>query len=138
MKKTLFVFTLSLLITLFIGCFANSPSHHVFQSDTWYYVNRGYPAYAGVALKDSMLPFPLVKAPFISIPEENGTLFMKVIDLSIFLPFLIILNEAINYLVSKIVKSHIKNKSWNLFFTLGPIFFLFLALFVYFGWFSRI
>lgn len=131
----------SLLITLFIGCFYNSPSDKdkFYEGNNWYYLNRGYPKpWSGVASLEYQAVFPQVKMPFLKMYDDNGAQLFKIVDLEVVFPyfaFICLIMYLPYYIFSRAVA---ENKSLSIFLHGTNIILVLLLFFIYFFWFPRI
>lgn len=137
-KATILTLGIAFIICFFLGSFANAPKtmDQSFDGKYWYYINRGYPvAWAGIALTNSQIEFPLVKMPFLT-RNNDGKEFVKIIDLKIFTPLLLI-TFFLSYLPAFIfAKAVNENKHLLIFFVIVNVIVLAIALFIYFSVFS--
>lgn len=139
LKAFILAFQIAFMSCFFIGIFHNYTRIEKFTSDSWYYINRGYPIpWAGVSKSSLSLDFPIIKAPFLT-REFYGNTHTKIIDLAIFLPlFIIVLIAAypIGFILSKAVE---ENKFLNIIILIPSYILLTLGcIFFYFFWFPRI
>ena len=140
-KAAILATILALVLTLFIGIFANAPANmdKSFSGKYWYYINRGYPEpWAGLALTESKVDFPLVRVPFLSTEDGRGKRLVKIIDLSRFIPIFIVtflISYVPSYIFSKAVD---ENKKLFPFLVVLNVALFAILLFIYFSWFSRI
>lgn len=139
LKAFILAFQIAFIFCFFIGIFWNHPVRvEVFNENSWYYINRGYPiSWAGVSKPFLSVDPPIIKAPFLT-SEIYGDTYDKIIDLSIFLPlFLGVLLVAypITFVFSKAAE---ENKSFNIILVPSFILLALGCIFFYFFWFPRI
>lgn len=139
LKAFILALQISFIFCFFIGIFWNHPVRvEVFNENSRYYINRGYPiSWAGVSKPSLPVDFPIIKAPFL-ISQIEGDSYAKIIDLSIFLPlFLAVLLIAypITFVFSKASDD---NKALNIILIPSYIFLTLVCIFFYFYWFPRI
>ncbi len=138
-RALILAFQLAFIFCFFLSIFANNPPRITNYGQThWYLINRGYPrAWAGTSLPDKKVDFPIIKAPFTTVEIDNNT-FVKVIDLSLFIPMMMIAMATSFPFTWVFTKSLEKDKMANAIF--GLIFFILslLGVIFYFFWFLRI
>jgi hypothetical protein len=147
MVKKFFIikaFLVSLIVSIsfcfFSGIFWNSskPYKAEFNQNHWYYLNRGIPKiWSGVSKSNSSVNLPLVKAPFLESNLE-GEKYNKIIDLSVFIPLVLIVILLVYPFSFIIVKASEENKDLNFFIIPAYVFLGLLLVFLYYFWFPRI
>jgi len=133
-------FQIAFAFCFFIGIFWHHPVRgEKFNDRNWYYINRGDPiSWAGVSRADKQVDLPIIKAPFIRQTLEDGQHYDKIIDLTVFLPFFLIMTAAGYYFLTTFFKNQINNKKSNKVFSISFLILLFFDYFFYFHWFPRI
>jgi len=134
LKAFILAFQVAFTVCFFIGIFSKSVRISLFNDTHWYYINRGYPiSWAGVSRVDRIVDFPIIKAPLLA----QGT-FVKIIDLSIFTPFIFSM-QLLFYPIELIwVRATAENKSLSFFINSSFVLLTLTCIFFYFFWFTRI
>lgn len=131
---------LALVIVLALGVFVGD-IHSIqtdINSERWYFMNRGLPKiWSGVALAESAVLFPLVKVPFYKIHLESAR-FQRMIDLSVFVPMVLMMLLPSYVLVFMLKKATDENRGLRLFFLTGYLLFTLLSMGVFWVWISRV
>ena len=134
------VFVLALqaafIICFFSGIFWHHPVRiQVFDQDSWYYINRGYPvSWAGVSNPSFPVDFPVVKALFL-MREVDGGRYEKVIDLGVFLPLFLVVLLMVYPITLAFFKAVENNRLSSRVFVLSFVLFTLGCIFSYFIWF---
>lgn len=138
-KASISAILIALVLTMFIGCFANAPQNmdESFSGKYWYYINRGYPTpFMGWTLRGVNVALPHINLPFIVSPGEEKL--AKIIDLTKFAPLMLaifLLAYFPNYVFAKTLDGN--NKLFPI-WIIGNAIIIIIGIFIYFFWFPRI
>jgi hypothetical protein len=132
-------FEITFIVCFFTGVFWNPPIRiEIFDPLHRYYINRGYPkSWAGVSRADKIVPIPFVKLPYTGT-WMDGVLWVKIIDLRIFVVLFAAVFIVAYFFAYQIVKYDGRLKFMKTLQHLLVLALLFICIVVYTQWFPRI
>ncbi|HVZ67751.1 MAG TPA: hypothetical protein VG917_05850 [Patescibacteria group bacterium] len=134
LKAVILSFGIALGIMLFVGIFWTSVKYENYDKTHHFYLNRGlFGTWAGEGSPNTKVYFPFVKVPFVETIEPLGNnKIAKIIDVSIFVPDLLVIMLICYPLALAIVRS--LDKKYNFFYLIIFV----LDCWLYFSWFPRV